>query len=158
MLLRGSRVLRRALLPGGVLLGVVVVWELAYRVFRIPTFVVPAPVGILAETWEWRWRLAGHAWVTLYETLAGFALSIAVGTPLAVLIVYSPLLRRALYPLLVVTQAQGQVTVRSLDGPPITAQVTTLCPWLEQTPFEQVIAREIPDPERLLWSLWIEAH
>ena len=106
-----SRAVRRALLPGGVLLGVVVVWELAYRVFRIPTFVVPAPLGILAETWEWRWRLAGHTWVTLYETLAGFALSIAVGTPLAVLIVYSPFLRRALYPLLVVTQAVPKVAI-----------------------------------------------
>src|SRR5690348_14884390 len=106
-----SRSVRRAALPVGVLLGVAVTWELAYHVFNIPKFVVPAPLGILAETWEWRWRLAGHAWVTLYETLAGFALSIAVGTPLAVLIVYSPLLRRALYPLLVVTQAVPKVAI-----------------------------------------------
>jgi len=30
---------------------------------------VPAPLGIIQETWEWRWRLLGHTWVTLYETL-----------------------------------------------------------------------------------------
>ena len=35
----------------------------------------------------------------LYETLAGFALSIAVGTPLAVMLVYSPVLSSGLYPL-----------------------------------------------------------
>src|SRR5258706_14710126 len=111
MLVRASRALGRAALPGAVFLGILVAWELAYVVFKIPKFVVPAPLGIIVETWEWRWRLAGHAWVTLYETLAGFALSIAVGTPLAVLIVYSPLLRRALYPLLVVTQAVPKVAI-----------------------------------------------
>jgi len=106
-----ERRVRPVLLPAGVLLGTLVVWELAYRVFNIPKFVVPAPLGILAETWEWRWRLVGHTWVTLYETLAGFALSIAVGTPLAVVLVYSPLLRSAIYPLLVVTQAVPKVAV-----------------------------------------------
>jgi NitT/TauT family transport system permease protein len=49
--------------------------------------------------------------VTHYETLAGFALSIAIGTPLAVVIVYSPLLRRAIYPLLVVAQAVPKVAI-----------------------------------------------
>jgi NitT/TauT family transport system permease protein len=109
MLLEG--VVRRMMLPTALFVGLLVAWELAYRVFNIPRFVVPAPLGIIQETWEWRWRLAGHAGVTLYETLAGFALSIAVGTPLAVLIVYSPLLRRALYPLLVVTQAVPKVAI-----------------------------------------------
>jgi len=98
-------------LPAAVFVGLVVLWELSYRVFNIPKFVVPAPLGIIAETWEWRWRLASHAGVTLYETLAGFALSIVVGTPLAILIVYSGFLRRALYPLLVVTQAVPKVAI-----------------------------------------------
>jgi ABC-type nitrate/sulfonate/bicarbonate transport system permease component len=86
----GESRLKAILLPAAVMIGIVIVWELVYRVFKVPTFVVPAPFGIIAETWEWRWRLLGHTWVTLYETLAGFALSILVGTPLAVVIVYSP--------------------------------------------------------------------
>jgi NitT/TauT family transport system permease protein len=103
--------LRALLLPAGVMVAITVLWQLAYWVFRIPTFVVPAPLGIIAETWEWRWRLLGHTGVTLYETLAGFALSIVIGTPLAVVIVYSPLLRRAIYPLLVVAQAVPKVAI-----------------------------------------------
>jgi NitT/TauT family transport system permease protein len=103
--------IRRALLPVAVFLGILVAWELSYRVFDIPKFVVPAPVGIVTETWEWRAHLLGHTWVTLYETLAGFGLSILVGTPLAVLLVYSPWLRSALYPLLVVTQAVPKVAI-----------------------------------------------
>ena len=111
MLARLERRARPVLLPTAALLSVLVLWELSYRVFNIPKFVVPAPLGIVTETWQWRWRLLGHSWVTLYETLAGFGLSIAVGTPLAVLIVYSPLLRGALYPLLVVAQAVPKVAI-----------------------------------------------
>jgi NitT/TauT family transport system permease protein len=106
-----ERRLRPLALPTAVLVGTLALWEIVWRVLDVPRFVVPLPSGILAETWEWRWRLLGHSWVTLYETLAGFALSIAVGTPLAVMIVYSPLLRSALYPLLVVTQAVPKVAI-----------------------------------------------
>jgi NitT/TauT family transport system permease protein len=78
---------RPVLLPAGVLLGTLVVWEITWRLFNVPRFVVPLPSGIIAETWAWRLYLLGHSWVTLYETLAGFGLSIAVGVPLAVVIV-----------------------------------------------------------------------
>ena len=111
MLAALERRIRPVLLPAGVLLGTLVVWEITWRIFNIPRFVVPLPSGIIAETWAWRWYLLSHSWVTLYETLAGFALSIAVGTPLAVMLVYSPLLRGALYPLLVVTQAVPKVAI-----------------------------------------------
>ncbi|HAM55031.1 MAG TPA: ABC transporter permease [Candidatus Rokubacteria bacterium] len=111
MLAALERRLRPVLLPTGVLLGTLVVWEIAWRIFNVPRFVVPLPSGILAETWAWRGYLLTHSWVTLYETLAGFALSIAVGTPLAVMLVYSPVLRSALYPLLVVTQAVPKVAI-----------------------------------------------
>jgi NitT/TauT family transport system permease protein len=102
---------RPVLLPAGVLLGTLVVWEITWRLFNVPRFVVPLPSGIIAETWAWRLYLLGHSWVTLYETLAGFGLSIAVGVPLAVVIVYSPVLRSAIYPLVVVTQAVPKVAI-----------------------------------------------
>ena len=98
-------------LPVGVLLGTLVAWEVVWRVFNLPRFVVPLPSGILVEGWQWRGYLAYHGWVTLYETLGGFALSIAVGTPLAVMLVYSATLKQALYPLLVVTQAIPKVAI-----------------------------------------------
>jgi NitT/TauT family transport system permease protein len=111
VLAAAERRVRPVLLPTAVLLGTLVVWEVVWRVFDVPRFVVPLPSGILAETWAWRGHLLGHSWVTLYETLAGFALSIAVGIPLAVVIVYSPVLRSAIYPLLVVTQAIPKVAI-----------------------------------------------
>lgn len=106
---------RRALgdyvIPAATLAGALVVWEAASRVFHIPSFVMPAPSAILGEGWAWRYRFIEHTWVTLYETLGGFALSIGVGVPLAVLIVYSPMMRSALYPLIVLAQSIPKIAV-----------------------------------------------
>ena len=99
------------LVPVGTLLGVLVVWEGAARALRIPAFVMPLPSAIFREGWQWRYRFIEHTWVTLYETLGGFALSIAVGVPLAVLIIYSPAMRRALYPLIVLMQSVPKIAI-----------------------------------------------
>jgi len=99
------------LVPAATLAGVLVAWEAATHALRVPRFVMPAPSAILAEGWDWRYRFLGHAWVTLYETLGGFALSIVVGVPLAVLIVYSPTLKNALYPLIVLAQSVPKIAI-----------------------------------------------
>src|SRR5439155_1138016 len=78
-----ARLARRAAgefaVPALTLLGALLAWEAATRVFRVPRFIMPAPSAILSEGWEWRYRFIGHTWVTLYETLGGFALSMLVG-------------------------------------------------------------------------------
>ena len=97
--------------PALTLAGALALWEAATSAFKIPRFIMPAPSAILGEGWEWRYRFIGHTWVTLYETLGGFALSIVVGVPLAVLIVYSPGIRNALYPLIVLTQSVPKIAI-----------------------------------------------
>src|SRR5437667_9837413 len=106
-----QRVLAEYVMPALTLVGALALWEAATSVFQIPRFIMPAPSAILGEGWEWRVRFIGHTWVTLYETLGGFALSVAVGVPLAVLIVYSPVLRRALYPLIVLAQSVPKIAI-----------------------------------------------
>jgi NitT/TauT family transport system permease protein len=105
------RLLAEYVVPALTLFGVLLAWEAATRAFRIPRFIVPAPSAILSEGWEWRYRFIGHAWVTLYETLGGFALSMLVGVPLAILIVYSPTLKSALYPLIVLAQSVPKIAI-----------------------------------------------
>jgi NitT/TauT family transport system permease protein len=72
---------------------------------------MPAPSAILGEGWAWRHHFLGHTWVTLYETLGGFALSMVVGVPLAILIVYSPAVKSALYPLIVLMQSVPKIAI-----------------------------------------------
>jgi NitT/TauT family transport system permease protein len=105
------RLLGETLIPAATLLGTLAVWEVATRAFRVPRFIMPAPSAILGEGWEWRYRFIGHTWVTLYETLGGFALSMVVGVPLAVLIVYSPTLRRGIYPLIILAQSVPKIAI-----------------------------------------------
>jgi len=105
------RLLGEILIPAATLLVALLAWEAATRTFRIPRFIMPAPSAILGEGWAWRYRFVEHTWVTLYETLGGFALSMAVGVPLAVLIVYSPALRAAIYPLIVIAQSVPKIAI-----------------------------------------------
>ena len=106
-----SRVMAEYVVPALTLIGALALWEAVIRGFKVPNFIMPAPSAILGEGWEWRYRFIGHTWVTLYETLGGFALSIVVGVPLAVLIVYSPALRSALYPLIVLAQSVPKIAI-----------------------------------------------
>jgi NitT/TauT family transport system permease protein len=105
------RLLAEILIPVATLLVALLAWEAATLAFRIPRFIMPAPSAILGEGWAWRYRFVEHTWVTLYETLGGFALSMAVGVPLAVLIVYSPALRAAIYPLIVIAQSVPKIAI-----------------------------------------------
>ena len=109
--MRLRRLLAEAVVPTVTLLAVLLAWEAATRAFHIPNFVIPAPSAILGEGWAWRYRFLGHTWVTLYETLGGFALSMGVGVSLVVIIVYSPALRRALYPLIVLMQSVPKIAI-----------------------------------------------
>ncbi len=105
------RLAGETLVPVATLIAAVLAWEVATRAFRVPRFIMPAPSAILGEGWDWRYRFIEHTWVTLYETLGGFALSMAVGVPLAVLIVYSPTLRLALYPLIILAQSVPKIAI-----------------------------------------------
>jgi NitT/TauT family transport system permease protein len=99
------------LLPAATLGVLVVAWEAAVRLFNVPVFVLPPPSLIVSEAWVAREHLPGHTWTTLWETLAGFGLSIAVGVPMAVAIAASPFLRNTIYPLLVITQSVPKVAI-----------------------------------------------
>jgi NitT/TauT family transport system permease protein len=93
---------------------VVILWQIVVVTFRVPEYLLPTPTGIVsAMVLEWKY-LAFHTWVTLYEILWGFALSVLVGIPLAMLIVYSPAFERAVYPLLVASQSVPKIAIAPL--------------------------------------------
>jgi NitT/TauT family transport system permease protein len=92
---------RDALVAAGASVGLFVVWELAVRLFRIPSFVLPAPsqaIGSLLPVWG---VVMGHAWQTLWTTLAGFGIAVVTGVLLGAAVGTSRPLNLALYPILV---------------------------------------------------------
>jgi len=92
---------RDALVAAGASVGLFVVWELAVRLFRIPSFVLPAPsqaIESLLPVWG---VVMGHAWQTLWTTLAGFGIAVVTGVLLGAAVGTSRPLNLALYPILV---------------------------------------------------------
>ena len=96
------------------LVALVVIWEVLVRQFEIPAWLLPAPSAIGQSMVEWKSELAGHFMVTLYETLIGFALAIAISIPLAVAVVYSTLLQNTIYPILLALQSMPKVAIAPL--------------------------------------------
>ena len=103
---------RERLAPWLAMFVLLLVWEGACRLFKLPGFVLPSPSAILAATWNLGPGLwAEHVFATLRVTLLGYLLSILIGVPLAILLSASPLLSRTLYPLLVIVQSTPIVAV-----------------------------------------------
>ena len=96
------------------LIALVALWEFLARELQIPAWLLPAPSLIGESMLEWRSELLGHSLVTLYETLVGFALAIAISIPLAVAVVYSPLLQNTIYPILLALQSMPKVAIAPL--------------------------------------------
>ena len=88
-----------------------VAWEGAVLVFEIPVYMFPALSVIWSEFLTNVGLVAGHTVATLGTVMGGFALSIAISVPLAVLIASSPLMANAIYPLLVLTQSVPKVAL-----------------------------------------------
>jgi NitT/TauT family transport system permease protein len=93
---------------------VLVGWELAVTVGRIPAFVLPAPSAI------WR-RFLGdlsllrlHTLVTLQEILAGYAVAVVTGLAIAVLIVQFKTFERVVYPWVIASQTVPKIAVAPL--------------------------------------------
>jgi NitT/TauT family transport system permease protein len=91
-----------------------VLWDVAIRVFRIPPYLIPAPEAVVKQLYaEWP-KLWREALVTTYATLGGFALSIAFGIPMALLIAYSRTIESFVYPLLVFSQSVPKIAIAPL--------------------------------------------
>lgn len=86
-----------ALLLGG--------WEAAVAVWNVPAYILPPPSRVLTTLVSKAAILAPEALVTSLEILGGFALGTLAGIGFALVMARSPLLERALGPLLVVSQA-----------------------------------------------------
>jgi NitT/TauT family transport system permease protein len=86
-------------------------WELVINAVNVPDYVIPPPSQIVGEMIKQLPLLWGHTLITTSEVAIGFVLSVLVGVPLAVLIVYSPFFEHTIYPLLVSSQTVPKVAV-----------------------------------------------
>lgn len=96
------------------IVALLIIWELAILVFDIQRFLLPHPADVLSTLWERRDTLLAESWVTFQESVWGFLLAIAVAIPVAILITFSKLASRTVYPVLVISQVVPKVAVAPL--------------------------------------------
>ena len=96
------------------ILGTLALWEILTRLSQIPGFILPAPSAIFIEAVTRYPLYLYNSWITFYEMVAGFLLATLVGVFLAVLIVYSRIVRNMIYPQIVVLQIVPKVAIAPL--------------------------------------------
>ncbi|AJE47588.1 ABC transporter permease [Celeribacter indicus] len=96
------------------LLILVIFWQAIVTLRNIPEYILPAPSQIAGEIGSYWHRLLPNALVTLSEIALGYTLAVLIAVPLAVAIVYSRVMQRAVYPLIVLSQTVPKVAVAPL--------------------------------------------
>src|SRR6187200_2504956 len=92
--------------PWVLAVAILVLWQIVCTAFNISDFIFPSPIQIARSLVE-HWRaIAGHAWQTLWTTMAGFAIGVAVGL---LLVVFNSIPKAAFVPILVVWFGIGTV-------------------------------------------------
>jgi NitT/TauT family transport system permease protein len=81
--------------------GFFVIWEIACRVLKISSFLVPTPTAVFGAMVQYQWPLLRGAGYTLWMTLLGFGLSILFSVIIGLIIGSSRFLYAGLNPLLV---------------------------------------------------------
>ena len=99
------------LAPASFLLLLLLFWEGAARLFRIPLYVLPSPLKVLQALIAELPALFAHGQVTVSEAAAGIAISLALALLLGITMDCFPLFRQGLYPVFVVTQTVPMIVL-----------------------------------------------
>lgn len=97
--------LRRYGGSAAILLGILLLWQVALTWWGVPKFLMPTPADIAESLGQDIRNLIFHAGVTLKEILLGFALALVTGVLTALALHMSATLRTAIFPILVASQA-----------------------------------------------------
>ena len=89
-------------------------WEAYARAGGVDALILPAPTAVAQALWDDRGLLWSNLLVTAQEVGLGLLVALVAGVALAVALHFSRTLRRALYPLLVGSQAVPIVVVAPL--------------------------------------------
>jgi len=107
--MKGSLAIKLA--PWLFTLGLLVVWEAAVHVFRIPAFFLPPPTAVAQAFVDYWGPIYRNSIFTLSTTLIGFGLAVGFGLLLGLLVGWSRAIYAGLYPLMIGFNAIPKVAV-----------------------------------------------
>jgi NitT/TauT family transport system permease protein len=104
------------LLRLALVVAVLLLWEAIVRGFDVPAFILPPPSSVLMALW--RGTVSNlyltHLWVTLSETLLGFALGAFIALALGTVVALSRRVEYFCYPFIIMFQAMPKVALAPL--------------------------------------------
>ncbi len=100
--------------PVLVILGLLLIWELAVRIADVPAYILPAPTGIVSTLIDDFSALLEHSLITVLEALAGMTISFVVAVIVGLVMDVFPGVKRCIYPILVVTQTVPVIVLAPL--------------------------------------------
>lgn len=101
-------------IPASVLLGLIVIWQVVGMAGWIPGYMLPSPIKVVQAFIEDFPLLMRHTGVTLLEAGLGLLCGVALGFLTAALMDTFEPLRKAIYPLLVISQTVPPVAIAPL--------------------------------------------
>ncbi|EKD96294.1 MAG: hypothetical protein ACD_24C00105G0002 [uncultured bacterium] len=102
------------LLPLLILICLLSVWEFGVKLLGIPVWQLPSPSLIGKELANSSGLLWTHTAVTLQEVILGFIAALFAGIFLALAIVYSKILERSIYPIIIASQTVPIIAIAPL--------------------------------------------
>ena len=109
-----SRVWNNAVLPALGVIITITLWWLATVVFHIDPFYVPSPADVVETFFRLPDFLLQESWITVQRVLIGFAIAVAGGLAIAVLLAASRTVERMAMPILAAVNAVPKVALAPL--------------------------------------------
>ncbi|AFR50445.1 ABC transporter permease [Gordonia sp. KTR9] len=106
--------LRRAAPAIVTVAALVAVWQIYVELSGIRPQLLPSPSRVAEQGWAHRSEIGVHAAATLQVTLIGFGVSLVLAWVLAIIVDFSPVLRRAFVPLFVASQTLPIIAIAPL--------------------------------------------
>jgi len=92
----------------------IIIWEIVVIFGKIKVQVLPAPSNIFSAFLNNGSQLIPHIGQTMLETIIGLLLAVVLGVSVAILLRFSSLVRKASYPLLIISQTIPMIALAPL--------------------------------------------
>lgn len=102
---------RDRLMPWAITVGSIVLWQLVCIVFKVDVFILPAPTDIVASLYAYPWLIISNSAQTLMTTMIGFAIAVAFGLTLGLIVGASREIYDGIYPLMIAFNSIPKVAI-----------------------------------------------
>ncbi|MCC2611338.1 ABC transporter permease [Neorhizobium sp. Rsf11] len=106
--------LLRTLIPVGVVIALILLWQFIITVNSIPQYILPGPLAVASSLYNDWGTLWPALWVTTQITMQALALALIGGVGIAIFLVQSKWIETAFYPITVILQVTPIVAIAPL--------------------------------------------